>query len=195
GGGIAPGHVLRIWYASARAPATARTDEFTFSERSSRSGTLTAIRPATVKVSTRPPPDGVGTMTVRPARVMAAQRATLVFTYTAAKAGLEPSGEVTLRVPRGWARPVKAHGRAGYTSARAGSLSVHGRLITVTGVSLRPGRKLSITYRAGAAPSRPRTWIFTASEKTVGTAPPAALPSSPSVTVTAPGPPWLIIFL
>src|SRR5262249_57758514 len=63
------------------------------------------------------------------------------------------------------ARPVKAHGRAGYTSARAGSLSVHGRLITVTGVSLRPGRKLSITYRAGAAPSRPRTWIFTASER------------------------------
>jgi hypothetical protein len=192
GGRLAPGQPLTISYAAARAPATPRADMFKFSEQSSGSGTLAAIGPVTVNVA-RP-----GTMIVRPARVRAAQRTALVFTYTAGGAGLAPSGEVTLRVPRGWARPSTAHGRAGYTSASAGSLSVHGRLITGTGVSLRPGHKLKITYRAGAAPSRPGAWTFTASESTAGTATPAALAASPSVTVTPPPPPWplwLIIFL
>jgi len=193
GSGLAPGQALTIRYASARAPAAARTDTFTFSERSSGVGTLTAIAPGTVSVT---PPDGVGTMIVQPARVSAAQHAVLVFTYTAATAGLAPSGEVTLAVPHGWARPSRARGRAGYTSATPGVLSVHGRLITVTGVSLRPGRKLSIRYRAGTAPSRPQTWTFTASERTEGTAAPVALASSPAVTVTArSGPPWLVIFV
>src|SRR5262249_41283506 len=107
GSGLAPGQKLTISYALASAPANPRTATFKLSEQSGRSGTLTPISPAKVTV-TRP-----GTMIVRPARVRAAQRAALVFTYTAGGAGLAPSGEVTLRVPRGWPRPSAAHRSAG----------------------------------------------------------------------------------
>ena len=57
-------------------------------------------------------------------------------------------------VAAGWTAPSPAAvpGQAGYTSASRGRLTLAGRQITVTGVALRPGRQLVITYAAGSAP-------------------------------------------
>ena len=133
---------------------------------------------------------GAGTMTVAPAQVTAARQSTLRFTYTAPETGLSPSGEVTVHVPAGWAAPSRTPGRAGYASSSGGNLSVSGRAIAVTGVALRGGQQLTITYAAGPAPGAAGVSTFVTSQRPDGTATLAALAVSPSVTVglsTGPG--------
>lgn len=207
-GGIAPGHAGMITCAWATAAPTVGPDLFRASEKSAPSGTLTAINSVTVSVTpATSPPDGnggsvspsplPGTMIVRPELLTAGHRARLIFTYTAPGAGLAASGAVALAVPPGWARPQMTSGKAGYVRASAGALSVRGGRVTVTGASLRPGQKLTITYHAGIVPRQRRTWIFTASD-TAATATLASLPMSPAVTVTAMPPPtlpWPLILL
>ena len=80
---------------------------------------VVVVTPSGVTTTTPPPPPpsppgGAGTMTVTPGRVTAAHRSTLRFTYTAAQAGLSPSGEVTVEVPAGWTAPSRRPGQAGY---------------------------------------------------------------------------------
>ena len=130
-----------------------------------------------------PPPGGAGTMTVTPMQVTAVRPSTLRFTYTAGAAGLSPSGEVTVVVPAGWTAPSPARRQAGYTSASGGRLTVADRQIAVTGVTLRPGRQLVITYAAGSAPRVSGLDTFLARERPSGTATLAALTRSPAVTV------------
>jgi hypothetical protein len=130
-----------------------------------------------------PPPGGPGTMTVTPVQVTAARPSTLRFTYTAGAAGLSPSGEVTVVVPAGWTAPSPAPGQAGYTSASGGRLTVTDRQITVTGVTLRPGRQLVITYAAGNAPRVSGLDTFLTRDRPAGTATLAALTRSPAVAV------------
>jgi hypothetical protein len=122
-------------------------------------------------------------MTVTPVQVTAARPSTLRFTYTAGAAGLSPSGEVTVVVPAGWTAPSPAPGQAGYTSASGGRLTVTDRQITVTGVTLRPGRQLVITYAAGSAPRVSGLATFLTRDRPSRTATLAALTRSPAVAV------------
>lgn len=122
-------------------------------------------------------------MTVGPARVAASGNSTLTFSYTAPKAGLSPSGEVTVRVPAGWTAPSRRPGQAGYASSSRGRLAVSGRLITVSGAALGSGQKLTIIYADGTAPSSAGVFTFVTSERPDGAAGLAALAVSPAVTV------------
>jgi len=126
-------------------------------------------------------------MTVTPAQVTAARPSTLRFTYTAAAAGLSPSGEVTVDVPAGWTAPSSRPGQAGYVSARSGRLTLSGRRITVTGVTLGRGQQLTITYAAGTAPGAAGLTTFPAAQRPDAAAALAALRASPSVSIALPG--------
>ncbi|MGH3150890.1 MAG: hypothetical protein ACRDOB_09180, partial [Streptosporangiaceae bacterium] len=120
-------------------------------------------------------------MSVSPGTVQAGQATTLVYTFTAPTP--PPSGEVTVEVPAGWTAPSPARGQAGYTSASGGRLTLADRQITVTGVTLRPGQQLVITYAGGSAPGVSGLDTFLTRERPSGTAILAALTTSPAVTV------------
>lgn len=105
---------------------------------------------------------GAGSITVSPDRVTASRPGTLTFTYRAGARGLRASGVITLVVARGWTRPSRTPGTAGYTTARPGVLSVSGRRITVTGATLGPAKALTITYRAARAPGTAGIFVFRA---------------------------------
>jgi hypothetical protein len=117
---------------------------------------------------------------------MTAHRSTLRFTYTAAQAGLSRSGEITVEVPAGWTVPSSLPGQSGYVSASRGLLSVSGRRITLTGVTLATGQQVSITYAAATAPATAGPATFVTTQQPVGTATLAALHESPEVTVALP---------
>jgi hypothetical protein len=143
-------------------------------------------------------PAGIGTMTVSPATVTASRRSTLTFTYAAPPDGLPPTGAVALAVPRGWTAPTRKRGVPGYTSSSAGTVSVAGRWITVTGTALRPRGTLRITYHAGTAPQSPGQAEFTAIERTSPTARASPVDLAPVLIVAGPappGPPWLAVLL
>jgi hypothetical protein len=191
-GNLAPGQTFTISYGPVQAPA-AQAYLFGAQEQSAQDGTLTTlsgpaptvtVTPATVVI---PPPGGAGTIKVSPGRAVAGRASTLRFTYTAADGGLSPSGEVTVQVPPGWTAPSGTAGKAGYASSDGGTVSVSGRLITVTGVALGAGQKLVITYATGAAPRMPGASTFVTSEQPDGTARLAALAKSPSVMVVPAG--------
>lgn len=129
-----------------------------------------------------------GTMTVAPTTVTASRPGTLTFTYQPPASGLASPGEVTLMVPPGWALPSTAPGQAGYTTSTPGALSVSGRQINVTGLTLGPGQALAITYRPTAAPRAAGPSVFDASERPGSANVLTALASSPSVTVAGPSP-------
>jgi predicted DNA-binding WGR domain protein len=149
--------------------------------------TLTAPGGGTGGPASGPPVTAnAGTMSVSPGTVAASRPGALTFTYAAGANGLAPSGKVTLTVPPGWTRPSQAPGSAGYTTSRPGAPSIHGRRITVTGVTLDPGQALIITYRAAAAPGAAGTFVFPAFERVAAAGPLAALAASPSVIVAGP---------
>ncbi len=129
-----------------------------------------------------------GTMTVAPTTVTASRPGTLTFTYQPPASGLASPGEVTLQVPPGWTLPSTAPGKAGYTTSTPGALSVSGKQITVTGLTLGPGQVLAITYRPTAAPRAAGSSVFDASERPGDANVLTALASSPSVMVPGPSP-------
>ena len=139
-------------------PTTLGNATFSTSERSSSSGTLTALSSSPV-VSVVAPPDGTGTMSVSPTSALASVPTTLTFTYTAATDGLV-GGSVVLNVPSGWTAPSTSSTHAGYTTASVGTLSVAGQVITVSGLTLSgPGQKFMGESSARAwshAPGSPR---------------------------------------
>ena len=103
-------------------------------------------------------------------------------------------------VPAGWTPPSTAPGQTGYTTSTPGALSVSGRQITVTGLTLAPGQTIAITYRPAAAPRASGRSVFDASERPGGATVLTALASSPSVTVGDPSPfpiplPLLLVLL
>ena len=187
---LEPGTVVSFDYEAAQAPGSPGSSIFTATEQSGPDGTAQDLASSPMVVVTMPPPPpppppagGTGTMTVAPGRVMTAHRSTLRFTYTAAQAGLSRSGEVTVEVPAGWTVPSGRPGEAGYVSASRGLLSVSGRRITITGVTLGPGQQISITYAAATAPGTAGRATFVTTEQPDGTATLAALHESPEVTV------------
>ena len=128
---------------------------------------------------------GAGSMTVSPDRVTASRPGTLTFTYRAGARGLRASGVITLVVARGWTRPSRTPGTAGYITARPGALSVSGRRITVTGATLGPAKALTITYRAARAPGTAGIFVFRAFRARTAACRRAVLATSPSVLVVA----------
>ena len=193
-GDLTPGQTVTLSYGPVQVPATAQAYTFAAGEQSSAGGTLTALpgQPTvTVLAGTvtppPPPPGGEGMISVSPEQAVAGRAKTLTFTYTAPDRGLAASGSVTVLVPAGWTVPSRTPGQAGYASSGSGVLSVSGRLITVTGVALAAGQRLTITYAAGITPGRPGTFTFVASERPDDAVPLAALSLSPSVTVIPAG--------
>jgi hypothetical protein len=195
---LEPGTVVSFEYESAQAPGSPGRSTFTATAQSGPDGPaqdlanppVVVVTPSQVIITTTPPPPpppgGAGTMMVTPGRVTAAHRSTLRFSYTAAQAGLSPSGEITVEVPAGWTIPSGRPGQAGYVSASRGLLSLSGRRITLTGVTLGPGQQVSITYAAATAPGTAGLATFTTTEQPDGTATLAALRMSPEVTVALP---------
>jgi len=138
------------------------------------------------------PPDGVGTMRTRTHSVRhASSRHTIVFTYTAAGVGIA-NGTVTLGVPSGWSAPSLRHGARGHVTASKGALSLSGRTIKVSGLTLAGGATLKITYGAktggggGGGATAPKhrgtqNWRTQERSSAAGTLTPLA--PSPSITV------------
>jgi len=135
---------------------------------------------------------GSQTMTVSPTQLSAGSKGnTLTFTYTAG--GTVSSGELTLAVPTVWPdAPSTTSSKAGYVTSTCGTLSLAGRTIVITGVTLTTAQTCTITYgsRAGGgpgavAPTATGTSTFTASEASTSSGTPVPLATSPAVTVYA----------
>jgi hypothetical protein len=190
--------VVSFEYEAAQAPGSPGSSTFTATEQSGPGGPaqdlanppVVVVTPSLVTTTPPPPPPpppgGAGTMTVTPERVTTAHRSTLRFTYTAARAGLSRSGEVTVEIPAGWTVPSSLPGQAGYVSASRGLLSVSARRITLTGVTIATGQQVSITYAAATAPGTAGLATFVTTQQPDGTATLAALSVSPQVTVALP---------
>jgi outer membrane protein assembly factor BamB len=176
-------------------PTTTGTYTFAASEASTSSGTITAL--ATSPVVAVYAANGSGTMTVSPNTVsvgsgVGSPAVTFTFTYTAATGGLS-SGEVEVTVPTAeWPdAPSTLPDAAGYVTSTCGSLSLTGRTIVVTGVTLAAGDTCTIIYGSTAgggpgasAPETTGTYTFTASEASTSSGTPKALATSPAVTIS-----------
>jgi hypothetical protein len=190
-GDLEPGAAISFEYESAQSPGSPGSYTFTAGQSGAdgpleqlASSPVVTVTPSAVTPPPPPPAGGAGTMTVTPARVTASHPAILRFMYTAGRAGLPSSGEVTVQVPAGWTAPARRPGRAGYASASSGLLTVSGRQIAVTAVTLRHGQQLTLTYSAATAPGTAGTTAFVTSQRPDGTATLAALTMSPQVVIT-----------
>jgi outer membrane protein assembly factor BamB len=134
---------------------------------------------------------GAQTMTVSPSTLSAGSKGnTLTFTYTAATGGIS-SGVVEVAVPTGWPdAPSLTSSKAGYVTSTCGTLSLVGRTIKTTAVTLAAGQTCTIIYgsKAGGgpgavAPTAAGASTFTASESSTSSGTPTALATSPVVTV------------
>ena len=137
-------------------------------------------------------PDGSGTLTTPTARVAAeSAHRTLDFTYAAAAGGTS-AGTVSLLVPPGWSPPSTSQTAAGYTTASAGTVSVAGQRISVSGLSLAAAQTVTIAYgsRAAGGPGAiasdatgSESWAATEESLSTGTL--TALAASPLVSAVA----------
>jgi len=125
----------------------------------------------------------------------ASDQNTIAFTYTAGPAGLS-DGELVIAVPPGWSAPVTANA-LGCVSASAGTVTVAGRSIAVTGLTLAADATVVISYGAtsggscapddgAASPLTSGAASWQAKERSTAGGPLVALPSSPSIDVDAP---------
>ena len=134
-----------------------------------------------------------GSVSVLPASVLPSTATQVSFAYTVGTGGMS-SGLVSVIVPSGWSPPTPSPGNPGYTTASAGTLSVTGRVITVSGLTAKAGTRLGIFYGTGLAPnaavsaSTPGTYAFTVQEKSTARSNPTTLSPSPSITVRQPPP-------
>ena len=137
---------------------------------------------------------GPNSMTVSPSTLSAgATRNTLTFTYFAASGGLS-GGKVQLAVPTGWPNaPSTNPASGGYVTSTCGTVSLVGRTVVTTGVTLTAGQTCTVTYgsKAGggngaAAPTTTGTYTFAASEASTSSGTPTPIASSAAVTIDAP---------
>ncbi len=175
---------------SVTVPQVAGAQSFATSEKSTSSGTLTALSSSpsvTISVSS----DGSGTMTVSPSLATESVPTTLTFTYTAATGGLY-AGAVTVTVPSGWSAPSTSSGHAGYTTSSTGSVSVASQVITVSGVTLAGGSTMTVAYGSGGGsnaavpPSTSSENTFSVQEKSTTGGTLTSIGSSPQVNVIPP---------
>jgi parallel beta-helix repeat protein len=133
-----------------------------------------------------------GTMTVTPNTVRSGSGGnTLTFTYTARSQ--MTNGAVSLAVPTGWSAPSLTGTDPGYATASQGVLSVSGRTILVSSLTMGTGQMLTIGFGSKAAggagasaPSSGGTQFWLAKQKPLAPAAMVALAVSPQVRVLAP---------
>jgi hypothetical protein len=130
-------------------------------------------------------PDGSGTMTVAPTAVLASSVNSLTFTYSPTPGGTG-NGQVDVAIPTGWSIPgstttVTASGGTGVDQ-----VTITGRRIEVSGVTLTAGQELTIIVKNLTAPSALGRNTFTAFEfSTAGATLTGLHNGSPVVVVTA----------
>jgi hypothetical protein len=137
---------------------------------------------------------GSGTLTVAPATIDTASTGnTITFTYTAV--GATSDGAIEVAVPAGWSAPSVTATAAGDSTSTCGTVSITGTTIVVSGVTLADGATCTITYGSMAgtgpgatAPSSPGPSMFDASEMSISGGLLTPLATSPSVTISSPGP-------
>jgi Divergent InlB B-repeat domain len=137
-----------------------------------------------------PPADGVGTLSVSPASVLASSRGdTLVFTYTPVAGGID-DGELQVAVPAGWSPPSTFDGAAGAVTSTCGTVRVTSADIDVTGVTLAGGSHCTITYGStvaggpgASAPPSSGAETFPSAEMSTADGTLTALASWPTVDV------------
>jgi trimeric autotransporter adhesin len=189
---LAAGQKLTIVYGSktsfgpgATAPSSGSAAPWFTQERSSPAGTLVNVSPQ--PVVTVLSPDGSGTMSPSAATATSSStNNTIIFTYTADTGGLV-NGTVRLTVPSGWSVPSTNGLDPGYSTATTGTVSLNGRKIVVTGVTLTGGATLNIVYGASIGATAPsatgaQTWLTEEKSSAMGTLAPIAV--QPSITVT-----------
>jgi hypothetical protein len=173
----------------ATAPANGIVQMWTTRERSTISGSATAISGSpSVDVLAK---DGSGSMARSVASVIHSSTGhTITFTYTVAAGGMS-GGTVSLAVPSGWSVPSVTATAAGYVTASAGTRTVSGSTITVSGLTLAAGAHLTIVYgsktgtgHGATAPAATgsQTWTTKERSSTAGTV--KLLGTSPAITVT-----------
>jgi hypothetical protein len=185
------GDDLQIAYGAdlgATAPSVFGSQLWDAKEKSTASGTLAEIAGAYIYVSPAP---GLGTATISPTdSVVGSNGNTLMVTYTAGAGGLD-GGTVGFSVPDGWSDPSTDSSEPGYVSSLAGTPSVDGRFVYLSGVNLGPGDQLTFLYGDAAgggatAPSDGGAQEWTVSETPNTYYDPTDLATSPSVAVVSP---------
>lgn len=138
-GAVAPGGV-------------AGAEQWSVEERSSPAGVLKPLAsPPRIAVLSR---DGSGTLLRASGSVAPGSHGdTVVFVFTTAKGGLS-GGAIQLTVPAGWTDPSTDPASGGYVSASPGSVTVNGRRITISDLTLADTELLTIVYgsRSGGGP-------------------------------------------
>ena len=99
-------------------------------------------------------------------------------------------GDLEVVVPSGWSAPSTTPKTAGYATSTCGTLSVSGRALKITGVTLAGGAECTITYgsesfRTRCSGTTTATDTFKASESSTATGTVQKLSASPKVTVYA----------
>ncbi|MHB8643094.1 MAG: OmpL47-type beta-barrel domain-containing protein [Gaiellaceae bacterium] len=179
---LAAGATATITYSSATASSSTGSQAFTTQERSTTGGTLTTIA-ASPSVTVTNAADGSGTIGADTASVLAGSSGnTINFTYTAATGGMS-SGAVELTIPTGWTAPTTSAG-AGQVTSNAGSVSISGQVVTVSGVTLAAGATMTITYANATATSVTGSQTWSTRQRSTSGGSFTALSSSPSISVT-----------
>ncbi len=133
-------------------------------------------------------PDGLGSVSVSPATVVATSAGnTLYFTFTAGLSAY--NGTVTFTVPSGFSAPSTAN-RVGFVTSSIGSVSILGRVITISGVSLDAGGQFLLTYGSttngglgAVAPANIGATVWTVQEESLDSGTLTPIQDSPIVTV------------
>ncbi|HYF81133.1 MAG TPA: hypothetical protein VD973_28805, partial [Symbiobacteriaceae bacterium] len=185
---LAAGGTLTITYSAATASTTPGAAAFTGQSKATAGGTLKPLSvPATATIFAA---DGSGTLAVDP-RVITegGTGATLTFTYTAAPGGMK-NGAITVMIPDGWSAPSLTPTDAGYTKSSTGVVSVSGRKITISGLTLGAGQTAAITYgdRSGGGPGAPvpateGTYTFIGQQQSTGGSALMDLTSAPTLSL------------
>lgn len=144
-----------------------------------------------LKITVAGSADGSGTLTTPTTNVPNSSTGnTITFTYTAPAGGMT-NGAVRLTVPTGWSPPSTAGPNPGFSTASAGTLSVSGQKITISGLTLGGGGTFTLVYGSKAsagpgatAPSTGGVQTWQAMQKSVVGGTLTNLASSPSITVT-----------
>jgi hypothetical protein len=161
-------------------------------EQSSSNGSLIAVASSPVVRVLAGDGSGEVATTVTSVRNGAGAR-TVTFDYVAASGGVA-DGTLRLTIPAGWSRPSTAPAKPGYVTATKGTVSVHGGIVTISGLGLAGNQKLRVVYgdrRAGGpgahAPSvtaGSQEWAFDLAASALGR--PVPLVASPQINVLAP---------
>lgn len=133
----------------ATAPLANGMQAWVSDEKSTSGGVFANLSPQPAVTVTAP--DGSGTITPTPTSVVPGSAGnTISLVYVAAKGGMI-NGTVKVAVPAGWSAPSTTGSDPGYSTSSTGSLSFLGQTITVSGLTLAAGQKVTIVYGSKAS--------------------------------------------